>query len=81
LDRQNNDLIGPGSQTICHAMATISRANKNQENLEVKVKLDSCGSVSIAHPHLMTEVKFTKDYKLRNIRLMGIGGRTYHYLT
>ncbi len=75
---QHNDLIGPGSQTICHAMATIS--SKSQENKEVKVKLDSCGSVSIAHSQLLTEVKVTKEYKLRNIRLMGIGGTT-HYLT
>ena len=66
---QHNDLIGPGSQTICHAMATISSNNKSQENKEVKVKLDSCGSVSIAHSQLLTEVKVTKEYKLRNIRL------------
>jgi len=59
-------------------MATIS--SKSQGNKEVKVKLDSCGSVSIAHSQLLTEVKETKEYKLRNIRLMGIGGTT-HYLT
>jgi hypothetical protein len=77
---QDNDLIGPGSQTICHAMATISSTNKLQENIEVKVKLDSCGSVSIDHSQFLTEVKGTKEYKLRNIRFMGIGGTT-HYLT
>jgi hypothetical protein len=54
-------------------MATISHRNRNSEKLEVKVKLDSCGSVSIAHSHLLTEVKATN-------RLMGIGGTT-HYLT
>ena len=79
-ERQDGELIGPGSQTICHAMATISRGNRNSDKLEMKVKLDSCGSVSIAHSHLLTEVKATKHYKLRNIRLMGIGGTT-HYLT
>ena len=67
-ESQENDLIGPGSQTISHAMASISLNNKNKENLEVKVKLDSCGSVSIAHLHLLSEVKET------------IGGTTY-YLT
>jgi hypothetical protein len=79
-ESQENDLIGPGSQTICHAMANVSLKNKNKESLEVRVKLDSCGSVSIAHSRLLTEVKETKTYKLRNIRLMGIGGTT-HYLT
>ena len=66
-ESQENDLIGPGSQTICHAMANVSLKNKDKENLEVKVKLDSCGSVSIAHSHLLTEVKETKAYRLRNI--------------
>jgi hypothetical protein len=61
-------------------MANISLKSKDKESLEVKVKLDSCGSVSIAHSHLLTEVKDTKAYRLRNIRLMGIGGTT-HYLT
>jgi hypothetical protein len=59
-ESQENDLIGPGSQTICHAMANVLLKNKDKENLEVKVKLDSCGSVSIAHSHLLTEVKETK---------------------
>ncbi len=79
-ESQENDLIGPGSQTICHAMANVSLKNKDKESLEVKVKLDSCGSVSIAHSHLLTEVEDTKAYRLRNIRLMGIGGTT-QYLT
>jgi hypothetical protein len=61
-------------------MGTISHRNKSAEKLEVKVKLDSCGFVSIAHSHLLTDVKATKHYKLRNIRLMGIGGTT-HYLS
>jgi hypothetical protein len=79
-ESQENELIGPGSQTICHAMANVSLKNIDKENLEVKVKLDSCGSVSITHSQLLTEVKETKAYKLRNVRLMGIGGTT-HYLT
>ena len=61
-------------------MDTISHRNKSAEKLEVKVMLDSCGFVSIAHSHLLTDVKATKHYKLRNIRLMGIGGTT-HYLS
>jgi hypothetical protein len=78
---QSNDLIGPGSQTICHAMANIiTQGDGDLNEREVKVKLDSCGSVSIAHSQLLTAVKPTKYYKLRNIRLMGIGGTT-HYLT
>jgi hypothetical protein len=41
-------IISPGSKTICHAMAHISsteQENTNHIHSQVKVKLDSCGSV------------------------------------
>ncbi len=54
--------------------------NTDQQNEQVKVKLDSCGSVSIAHTDHLTRVKSAKSYGLNNIRLLGIGGKT-NYLT
>ena len=71
--------ISPGTRTICHAMATISayihdRADDHQ--IQIKVKLDSCGSVSIAHSNHLIQIKKAKDYGLQNIRLLGIGGKT-----
>jgi len=43
---------------------------------KVKAKLDSCGSVSIAHSNLLNSIKPSRNYKLPNIRLRGIGGKT-----
>ncbi len=62
--------ISPGTRTICHAMATISTSNQGKANdhqLQVKVKLDSCGSVSIAHSDHLIKLKKAKDYGLQNI--------------
>ncbi len=80
---EDGSIISPGSRTICHAMATITKGgsdNTDQQNEQVKVKLDSCGSVSIAHTDHLTQVKSAKSYGLNNIRLLGIGGKT-NYLT
>jgi hypothetical protein len=47
---EEGNIISPGSRTICHAMATISKEeseNTIQQNEQVKVKLDSCESVSM----------------------------------
>ncbi len=75
--------ISPGTRTICHAMATISTSSQGKANdhqLQVKVKLNSCGSVSIAHSDHIIKLKKAKDYGLQNIRLLGIGGKT-NFLT
>ncbi len=80
---EEGSIISPGSRTICHAMATITRERSddpNQQREQVKVKLDSCGSVSIAHTDHLIRVKSAKSYGLNNIRLLGIGGKT-NYLT
>jgi hypothetical protein len=71
--------VNPGTRTICHAMATIPTSGQGKANdhqLQVKVKLDSCGSVSIAHSDHLIRLKKAIDYGLQNIRLLGIGGRT-----
>jgi hypothetical protein len=43
ISDEENNVISPGSRTICHAMATIatSQENANHHQLQVKVKLDS----------------------------------------
>jgi hypothetical protein len=76
-------VISPGFRTICYAMATISTSGQGKADdhqLQVKVKLDSCGSVSIAHSDHLIKLKKAKDYGLQNIRLLGIGGKT-NFLT
>ena len=83
ISDEENSVISPGSRTICHAMATIATSgqdNANHHQLQVKVKLDSCGSVSIAHSDHLIRLKQAKDYGLQNIRLLGIGGKT-NFLT
>jgi hypothetical protein len=42
----------------------------------VEVKLDSCGSVSIGHSSLLTNIKSCKEYRISTVTLKGIGGKT-----
>jgi hypothetical protein len=74
VDVLHTDIIQPGHKTICSAMITIER--DRYPTRSVKGKLDSCGSVSIAHENLMIKIKAARNYKLPPIRLRGIGGKT-----
>ena len=51
VDVLHTDIIKPGHKTICSPMITIER--DEHPTRSVKGKLDSCGSVSIAHENLM----------------------------
>ncbi len=42
----------------------------------VEAKLNSCGSVSIGHSTLLSNIKTCKDYRIPSVTLKGIGGRT-----
>ena len=74
LDGLHTEVIPPGHRTICNARVNLEIRNNGQRT--VKAKLDSCGSVSIAHENLMTQIKPAGKYNLPPIRLRGIGGRT-----
>ena len=68
--------IKPGSKSICHASAQLLLDCHEIKSRKVKAKLDSCGSVSIAHSNLLNSIKSSRSYNLPNIRLRGIGGKT-----
>ena len=70
----HTEVIPPGHRTICSARVNLEIRDNGQRT--VKAKLDSCGSVSIAHENLMTQIKPAGKYNLPPIRLRGIGGRT-----
>ena len=76
LDELNTELILPGHRTICSARVNLEINHKRNHSRCVRAKLDSCGSVSIAHSNLMNEIKPAGKYNLPSIRLRGIGGRT-----
>ncbi len=42
----------------------------------IEVKLDSCGSVSIANSAFLTNIKTFREYKIPSVSLKGIGGKT-----
>ncbi len=67
--------IMPGSKSICHANVQLLLDHQEISTRKVKAKLDSCGSVSIAHSNLLNSIKSSGHYKLPNIRLRGIGGK------
>ena len=74
-DILDTESIKPGGKSICHA--SVQLASQQQEAVKTaKAKLDSCGSVSIAHGNLLNHIKTSKHYKLPNVRLRGIGGKT-----
>ncbi len=68
--------IKPGSKSICHASVQLLLDHHEISTRKVKAKLDSCGSVSIAHSNLLNSIKPSRHYELPNIRLRGIGGKT-----
>jgi hypothetical protein len=68
--------IRPGSKSICHASVQLQVERRGTESKTINAKLDSCGSVSIAHGNLLNAIKPARNYKLPNIRLRGIGEKT-----
>ncbi len=70
--------IKPGSKSMCHASVQLLLDYHKIKSRRVKAKLDSCGSVSIAHSNLLNSIKPSRSYNLPNIRLRGIGGKTKH---
>ena len=83
-DILDTESIKPGGKSICHA--SVQLVSKQQGAVKTfktfktfktaKAKLDSCGSVSIAHGNLSNHIKPSNHYKLSNVRLRGIGGKT-----
>ena len=71
-----SESIKPGSKSICHASVKVLSGQKGTTIKMAKAKLDSCGSVSIAHSNLLNAIKPAQSYKLPSIRLRGIGGKT-----
>ncbi len=49
VEEFNTELIQPGHRTICNAIVNLEINSKRKHTKSVKAKLDSCGSVSIAH--------------------------------
>ncbi len=68
--------IRPGSKSICHASVQLMLDRRGTTIKTTKAKLDSCGSVPIAHVNLLNCIKPARKYKLPSIRLRGIGGKT-----
>ena len=60
VEEFNMEVIQPGHRTICSAMVNLEINSKRKHTKCVKAKLDSCGSVSIAHSNLMNEIKPAK---------------------
>jgi hypothetical protein len=70
--------ISPGSTEISRAKFVIRHQNDNHKfiNTVKEVKLDSCGSVSLAHSKYLSSIKSCKQYNIPIVSLNGIGGRT-----
>jgi hypothetical protein len=58
----HTDFIQPGHKTICYAKVNLEL--KGQSPRIIKAKLDSCGSVSIAHENLLRKIKSARQCKV-----------------
>ena len=72
-------IITPGTKEICRAFMNARHQKEKRgkfTNQRVEVKLDSCGSVSIANSAFLTSIKSCKEYRIPSVSLKGIGGKT-----
>ena len=72
-------LITPGTKEICRAFMNARYQKEGRAkfaNHRIEVKLDSCGSVSIANSAFLTNIKTCKEYRIPSVSLKGIGGKT-----
>jgi len=71
-------IIGAGGREICTALAKLLVETKGGDSafLEKESKLDTCGSVSLAHRKFMTDIAPCSKANLPAVRLHGIGGST-----
>ena len=70
--------VSAGSREICRAEANIIvlDENRNRTTHKVECKLDSCGSVSLAHSKFLRDIKPCSEHSLDPVNLNGIGGRS-----
>jgi hypothetical protein len=59
--------IKPSSKSICHANVQLILYQRGTTLKTTKAKLDSIGSVSIAHVNFLHSIKPTRKYKLPSI--------------
>ena len=57
METFETESIKPGSKSICHAGVQLLLDYHEIKTRKVKAKLDSCGSVSIAHSNLLNSIK------------------------
>ena len=71
-------IISPGSTEISRANFRIRHQNEDRKfvNTVKEVKLDSCGSVSLAHSKYLSSIKTCEQYNIPIVSLNGIGGKT-----
>ncbi len=75
--RKHDDpgFISAGSIEICRARMSLEVMREGETLLlSVDGKLDTCGSVSLAHSSYMKDIAPCRSYGLRAVTLSGIGG-------
>ena len=77
---KTTECIRPGSKAICSANIKIKTNYIKDPIQKFKAKLDSCGSVSLAHTNLLKDIRPVSQHHLPKVRLLGIGGKT-NFLT
>jgi hypothetical protein len=69
--------ISAGSKEICRARVTLHvKVDGIQTSIEEDIKLDTGGSVSLAHSSYLKNIMSYKAHGIPKIKLIGIGGTT-----
>ena len=73
---KDKELVGAGGKEICTAIAKLAVETDNGGSAFVKkeAKIDTCGSVTLAHKKFMTHILSCADYDMPSVRLHGVGG-------
>ena len=70
--------VSAGSKEICRAEAQIIATNEydNRVIIKAECKLDTCGSVSLAHSRFLRDIGPCAQHNLEAVSLNGIGGKS-----
>ena len=70
--------VAAGSKEICRASARVIALNEDGEKqiLKVESKLDTCGSVSLAHSSFLRDIRPCAEHGITSVSLNGIGGKS-----
>ena len=75
---KDKKVVGAGGKEICTAIVKLAVETNSGDSIFIKkeTKIDTCGSVSLAHRKFITHILSCAEYHMPPVRLHGVGGST-----